>query len=36
MEVKEGKVEYELEYTDSRRGGVPVEKALALSVGRVP
>lgn len=35
MEVKEGKVEYELEYTDSRREVFHVEKAL-VSVGRVP
>jgi dihydrolipoamide dehydrogenase len=35
MEVKHGRVEYELEYTDSSKEVFNVEKAL-ISVGRVP
>lgn len=35
MEVKKGKVEYELEYNDGRKEVFHVEKAL-VSVGRVP
>jgi dihydrolipoamide dehydrogenase len=35
MEVKDGEVEYELEYKDGRREVLRVEKAL-VSVGRVP